>query len=308
MVGVLYLEYRHEMDTICSGGIDCDATRSSLLNTIRHKFNEKTLLMIRQELFDKAKQKSLTHSNNKLVTRVRRACGPTIHDKLVKDDTELVYLIRNRLPIPRVLLKNGKRALGEFIDSRDKDAALAPISELPASPAPRDTTPAPVVPIDTHELDPVTPSIACSNAAAIISGSAAVEAIDEMAQGPTPANAVITVGGSALPTPTASMIATDLMHLQIDVKNLSNSVKSLASELAELVKSQQGNSYTNTPTTDPCFVYVRVVSQNLKEHLGKSALEEALHCRVIQYAVISDLPSLKVKIAKKDLFRALQSS
>ena len=47
----------------------------------------------------------------------RCARGPTIHDKFVGDVTELAYLVRNRLPIPRVLLKNGKCVLGEFIDS-----------------------------------------------------------------------------------------------------------------------------------------------------------------------------------------------
>ena len=116
-------------------------------------------------------------SDNKLVTRLRRARGPTIPDKLAEDVAELVYLIRNRLPIPRVLLKNGKRALGEFIDCRAKDAALVQTSELPASPASRASTPLPVLPVDFHQPDPVTSSAARSNAA-VSSGSKAEDVVD----------------------------------------------------------------------------------------------------------------------------------
>ena len=115
------------------------------------------------------------------MTHTRRARGPTIHDKLIEDVTELAYLVRNRLPIPRVLLKNGKCALRKFIDSRDKDSALALISEPSASLASRDTTPAPVIPVDTHAPDPVTSPTACLTTAAITYVSAAEDALDEMA-------------------------------------------------------------------------------------------------------------------------------
>ena len=45
-----------------------------------------------------------------------------------------------------------------------------------------------------------------------------------------------------------------------------------------------------------------------QELLGKSSLEEALLCNVINYTILSDLPSMKIKIAKRDLFRALSAN
>ena len=95
-----------------------------------------------------------------------------------------------------------------------------------------------------------------------------------------------------------------MVHLQKDVNDLSTSVQS---KISKVIKNQQDKSQTYVSSTDPCFVYVRVVCCNLKDCLGKTTLEEALHCKVIQYAIFSDLPYLKVKIAKKDLFRAFNA-
>lgn len=109
-------------------------------------------------------------------------------------------------------------------------------------------------------------------------------------------------------SPTFSPAASpDLEGLQENVKLLSASVDSLASELAMIKERQQNYHQVGASPTDPCFLYVKVVSQHLRERLGTTTLEEVLHCKVIQYTLISDLPSLKVKIQKKDLYRALLS-
>ena len=119
------------MDVLISKGINCDDTRECLTDAVKVKFNEKELQSIRQDIFNLAKEKALTNKNNKLVTRLRRARGLSLHDKLANDVVELIYAVRNRKPIPRVLLKNGKRALSEFSKSRDNDAATITTSEPP---------------------------------------------------------------------------------------------------------------------------------------------------------------------------------
>ena len=93
------------------------------------------------------------------------------------------------------------------------------------------------------------------------------------------------------------------MHLQEEVKKLASTVETLVIKVAKVSEKP-----SITPSIDPCYLYARVVCQKLKDRLGKSSLEEALLCKVINYTVISDLPSMKVKIDKKDLFRALSAN
>lgn len=63
------------MDRILSSGISCDASRVLLKGALMLKFDEKTLQSVRQELFEVAKQKGLTHLDNILMTHLRRPCG-----------------------------------------------------------------------------------------------------------------------------------------------------------------------------------------------------------------------------------------
>ena len=57
-----------------------------------------------------------------------------------------------------------------------------------------------------------------------------------------------------------------------------------------------------------CYLYVKVVNEDLKNNIGKTALEEILRCQVLAYNLISPIPSLKVKIDKNDLFKALSAN
>ena len=109
------------MDVLASCAINCDETTECLTDAVKEYFTEKELQSIRQELFILAKKNGLTNKDNQLVTRIHRACGPSLHDKLANDMVELIYAVRNRKIIPRMLLKNGKRALGDFSKSREKD-------------------------------------------------------------------------------------------------------------------------------------------------------------------------------------------
>ena len=314
------------MDVLISKGINCDDTRECLTDAVKVKFNEKELQSIRQEIFNLAKEKALTNKDNKLVTRLRRARGLSLHDKLANDVVELIYAVRNRKPIPRVLLNNGKRALSEFSKSRDSDAATITTSEppvhLPSNAAAsitavfsvEDDTTSSQVPDDTTSsqvpapanTSPATSISSISRAPNSVTNSTFPLNVSTIPQNEVSERCIINdVVSSPASTglsskPTGSVEDSTIVHLQEEVKKLASTVETLVIKVAKVSEKP-----SITPSIDPCYLYARVVCQKLKDRLGKSSLEEALLCKVINYTVISDLPSMKVKIDKKDLFRAL---
>ena len=65
------------------------------------------------QLFEDAKHKGLAHPKDILV---KCAVGPPLKECTL-DVAELIYAVKNNLPVPRALLKNGKRSATAFADS-----------------------------------------------------------------------------------------------------------------------------------------------------------------------------------------------
>ncbi len=231
-------------------GLNPDDPKDSLTTALK-LIDEPRLKQLRQHLFDEARQKGLVHTNSQLVTRLRRARGSSMQVKLTDDIVTLIYHLRNRLQIPRVLLKNGKRDINTFVESRDREAESVPVHPTPTVSSEQPTTEQSVPrAIDIHEATH-------SNR------------VDEQ----------------------------NIANLEKKVNNLVKVVESLRSNISD---KKHVNAH-------PCYIYVRVVSERLRKQLGTTALEEILHCRVINYTLISDFPSLKVKISQKHLYKALSA-
>ena len=77
--------------------------------------SEDQLKTARAQLFEDAKHKRLAHPKDILVKRLKCAVGPK--KKYALDVGELIYAVKNNLPGPRALLKNGKRSATGFADS-----------------------------------------------------------------------------------------------------------------------------------------------------------------------------------------------
>ena len=80
--------------------------------------SEDQLRNLRTMLFDGAKTAGLAHSRDVLLRRLKRAVCPPLPTKYATGITDLCYALKNRQPVPRTLLKNGKRSATAFITSR----------------------------------------------------------------------------------------------------------------------------------------------------------------------------------------------
>lgn len=302
------------MNTLQSFNINCDDTKESLAATLKSKLDEKTLLSVRQQLFDAAKQLKLTHCDNKLVTRLRRARGPTIQEKLANDVANLTYTLRNRLPVPRVLLRNGKRDINTFLESREneclsvvtpcigKDNLGNAFDKTTSASSDAQTAMSGTTPMTLADYSHGIPSVDPVSKAAIPTPILSTH-MEASQFAPT---SVIGCSHDARALP-GEVVGCDIADLVEEVKRLSLSMKSLTADVASVIEKQRGNK-VNVTSVDPCYVYARVICPYLKKCLGMSSLEEVLHCKVLSYTIISDIPSLKVKIAKKDLYKALSAN
>ena len=57
---------------------------------------------------------------------MKRVTGPPLRKKYALDVVELLYVIKNNQPVPRTLLKNGKRSATTFADSRERRLSTCP--------------------------------------------------------------------------------------------------------------------------------------------------------------------------------------
>ena len=67
------------------------------------------------QLFEDAKHKGLAHPKDILVKRLKCAVGPPLKNYAL-DVAELIYAVKNNLPVPCALLKNGKQSATAFAD------------------------------------------------------------------------------------------------------------------------------------------------------------------------------------------------
>ena len=127
------------MDALTRIGIDPELTREDLVSSLLFNHSEDQLSAVRTQLFEDTKSHGLAHPKDILVKRLKRANGPSLK-KLAQDIADLTLAVKNNHPVPRVLLKNGKRAASTFVELRERRPSIAAINtDLSISPTQRET-------------------------------------------------------------------------------------------------------------------------------------------------------------------------
>lgn len=108
------------MDLLERSGVRSELSREDMTAALTARCTDEQLKTLRGALFEEAKESGLAHPKDVLVKRLNRACGPPLRRNLAQDVSELVYVFKTRQPVPRVILKNGKRALSVFTETRDR--------------------------------------------------------------------------------------------------------------------------------------------------------------------------------------------
>ena len=108
------------MEALSRIGVNPDLKREDLVSSLLLSHSEDQLEAARTQMFEEAKRMELAHPKDILVKRMKRAIGPPLRKKYALDVAELIYVVKNNQPVPRTLLKNGKRSATAFADSRDR--------------------------------------------------------------------------------------------------------------------------------------------------------------------------------------------
>ena len=108
-----------EMDALYCEGIHADMPKTELVAKVSRLPVER-IQRIRMALFDEAKKNILALPEDVLVSRQKHANGNPLWEKLADDVCALLTCIGNNDPIPRQLLRNGKRSAAEFEALRKK--------------------------------------------------------------------------------------------------------------------------------------------------------------------------------------------
>lgn len=119
------------MDRLQELGIDYNAPTSEYLPVLS-SFPIHSLLSLREELFQSATSRGQTTEGDILVSR-RDTRRTSLSHKLAEDTIALMICLKNNTPVPRSLLKNGKRSKDYLQHSRQSQTELS--SQLtPSSP------------------------------------------------------------------------------------------------------------------------------------------------------------------------------
>ena len=111
------------MDALIRTCVNSDLPRYALASSLLVSHSEYQLKELRALLFEDAKTAGLTHSRDVLVKRLRKAVGPPLPRNYVSDVADLSYALKNRQPVPRSLLKNGKLSATVFVTSRNRQVS-----------------------------------------------------------------------------------------------------------------------------------------------------------------------------------------
>ena len=120
------------MDYLVSRGFNLDQWPSELEQDLR-ALDSGTIANVRQLLFQEAEKCGLTDEGCVLVQRKKTTGGKSIRQKHEADLVVLVRSIQNRNPLPRTVLRNGKRSAREWQASQTRmmnsDTTLQSVTE-----------------------------------------------------------------------------------------------------------------------------------------------------------------------------------
>ena len=126
------------MDVLANIGVNPDLPKNLLISALLRLCPEDDLRDLRIQLFESVKASGLAHPNDNIVKRLKRAVGLSLAEKYAADIADLCYALRHKQPVPRTLLKNGKRSAAAFISSRLRDSPSGQTSQA-NDPSPQST-------------------------------------------------------------------------------------------------------------------------------------------------------------------------
>ena len=116
-----YLSYsslkKCQMERLRNLGIDPNVPRSEIIPLLSSQPTD-SLLRLRECFFEELRLKGLVHVGDELVSRRCTSRGKPLPVKLSEDVCSLVHCLKNDLPAPRCIIKNGKRDRAYLESSR----------------------------------------------------------------------------------------------------------------------------------------------------------------------------------------------
>ena len=106
--------YSTIMNRLAIHGINLEVSASEFERSITRSLSAGSISSVRNDLFTEAMEAGLASVGDALVKRRKTNCGKTVKQKHVSDLWQLVCSIKNKTPIPRTLLRNGKRSKDQF--------------------------------------------------------------------------------------------------------------------------------------------------------------------------------------------------
>ncbi len=229
---------------------------------------------LRCSLFSSAQNMGLADAGGVLVTRRKAAGGKSIKRKHVDDEWSLVFSIKNKCSVPRVLLKNGKRLKGVLLLSQARETEMAKGGVRDGEGEGMRGTDSGVVSEAEEEEDPLVPGQALG-ARILVAGASVRKGPEHIGLG--------------------SDDVAFRSRLICDLNSLRNDMRDLRSDVAAL-KRPPPPIATRSPRVGFCFLFVRLLSHS-GERLGTTLLERLLNCEILLLKS-SPIPSFKVKEAK----------
>ena len=121
----------HVMESLSSFGVNLELSRQEFLRKLLRYSDEGRLVSLRDDLFASAVASGLADTGDALVTRRKVGGGNSLKEKHVDDIWVLVRAFKQKAPVPRVLLKNGKRSKSGLSQSQARQVSKLPTTVLP---------------------------------------------------------------------------------------------------------------------------------------------------------------------------------
>ena len=277
------------MELLPHFGVNSELSREEFGRRLGRECNADQVRELRLSLFEDAVRKQLADGGDELVKRKKVGGGKAVKEKHIEDIWLLVGAIVKCDFVPRILLKNGKRAKDDLVKSQ---ARLRGKRSVECST---------VAGLDLRGGAYDNGKVEDIGRVQLVVGGAGPDAVRNLRGAwPDAEGGVGGVVGGARPdtcvSPSEECQDAVFRSTVIESINaLREDVMDLRSELRQMKKT--GTPSHHTPDK-LCTAYVRILEGGPEVgHIGKARLESLLACEVPQYVCIKEhpLPSFKVK-------------
>ena len=304
------------MDSLVTRGINTNLRPSELENSLLALDND-LLANIRLLLFAEAKASGLVMDGSQPVLRKKTNGGKSVRQKHVADIALMVHSIKNNTPLPRMIMKNGKRSAERWLASQSQSTrsvdSTPVIQRDPVTPSPSASIQGDQYLIQGNRVPDFITPIQGDRATdtTLIQGDRATDITS--IQGDRATDTTLTQRGQAtsptqgteitVPPPVESLAfrSTTLR----DIGTLKSTISTLKSELLDL-RSTLNRLDNSINDMDCCFLYLRLKNVPGKV-IDKALLESLINSSTISHELVrtTPTPAFRIKIHKSLLHNAI---